>query len=126
MTVNAEQTGSTVGRGLDLAKWLVVVLLLSLAVVGNSLFADQPLLYRAIVGVVLVAAAAATALFTMKGREFNAFRLAAMVELRKIVWPTRPETLQTTLIVFVVVFIMAVILYLLDMGLGFAVSKVIG
>ncbi len=126
MTVNPEQPVSTAGRGIDIAKWLVVVALLVVAIVGNAHYADQPLLYRFIAGVLLVAAAAAVSLFTVKGREFNAFRREAMVELRKIVWPTRPETLQTTLIVFVVVFIMALVLYLLDLLLGFAVSKVIG
>ena len=126
MTVNTEPSAPSEGKWLDFAKWAVAVLLVAAAVVGNAYYADQPLLYRAIVGVLLVAAAAAIALFTVKGQEFNAFRREAMIELRKIVWPTRPETLQTTLIVFIVVFIMALILYLLDLGLGFVVSKIIG
>lgn len=126
MNVNAEQAAPGAGKGLDVLKWLVVVALLGAAVVGNAYYADQPLLYRAIAGVVLVAAAAALALTTLKGREFNAFRREAMVELRKVVWPTRPETLQTTFIVFVVVAIMAVILWLLDLLLGWAVSSIIG
>lgn len=126
MTVNTERPLPLAGKGLDVIKWAIVVLLVSAAVVGNSYYADQPLLYRAIVGVLLIVAAAGVAFFTVKGREFNSFRREAMIELRKIVWPTRPETLQTTLIVFVVVFIMAVILYLLDLGLGYVVSKIIG
>ena len=125
MTTNVDQH-SGASKGLDLAKWLVAILLLAVAVVGNAYFAEQPLLYRAIAGVVLVAGAAAVALVTARGREFNSFRKEAMVELRKIVWPTRPETIQTTVIVFVVVLIMAVVLYLLDLGIGFSVSKVIG
>ena len=124
---NPERPDATVaGKGIDVAKWLAAIVLLVVAVVGNSYYADQPLLYRVIAGVLLVVAAAFVAHRTAKGQEFNAFRREAMIELRKIVWPTRPETLQTTLIVFVVVFIMAVVLYLLDLSLGFFVSKIIG
>lgn len=126
MNVNAEQSVSGAGKGLDVLKWLVVVALLAGAVIGNAYYADQPLLYRAIAGVVLVMAAAAVAMTTAKGREFNGFRREAMIELRKVVWPTRPETMQTTFIVFVVVAIMAVILWLLDLLLGWAVSSIIG
>lgn len=114
------------GKGVDVAKWFVALVLLASAVVGNAYYSEQPLLYRAVVGLLLVVAAIAVALYTVKGREFNEFRREAMIELRKIVWPTRPETMQTTLIVFVVVFIMAVVLYLLDLGLGFVISKIIG
>jgi preprotein translocase subunit SecE len=123
---NTEQSVSPAGKSVDVAKWLVAIALLVGAVVGNAYYSEQPLLYRAVAGFLLVVAAAAVALYTDKGREFNAFRREAMIELRKIVWPTRPETMQTTLIVFVVVFIMAVVLYLLDLGLGFVISKIIG
>lgn len=125
MTANSNQPSSS-SRSLDLVKWLLVALLVGLAVVGNSYFADQPLLYRAIAGALCLFGAAALALFTVRGQEFNAFRREAMVELRKIVWPTRPETIQTTLIVFVVVFVMSIVLYLLDLGIGFSISKIIG
>ena len=40
------------------------------------------------------------------------------IELRKVVWPTRQETLQTTLVVFVAVFVMGIFFWLLDMILG--------
>jgi len=111
---------------LDVALWAASFALIALAVIGNAYFSEEPLLYRAIAGLALVLAAAAVALFTQKGRQFNAFRKDALVELRKIVWPTRPETVQTTVVVFVVVFVMAVVLYLLDLGIGYAVSGIIG
>ena len=126
MKVNSEDSASGAGRAVEIAKWLVVFVLLALAVVGNAYFASQPLLYRVVVGVLLIGAATAVSLFTAKGRQFNEFRREAMVELRKIVWPTRQETIQTTLMVFVVVAVMAVVLWVLDLSLGWAVSGIIG
>ncbi|MFZ5698474.1 MAG: preprotein translocase subunit SecE [Pseudomonadota bacterium] len=126
MNVNAEGSASQAGKLIDAVKWLAVFVLLAVAVVGNAYYGEQPLFYRTAIGVLLIAAAAALALTTAKGRQFNEFRREAMVELRKIVWPTRQETLQTTLIVFVVVAVVAFILWVLDLLLGWAVSGIIG
>ncbi len=126
MNVNAEGSASQVGKWIDIGKWLVVFALLAAAVVGNAYYGEQPLFYRAVIGVLLVAGAAVMSLTTVRGRQFNGFRREAMVELRKIVWPTRQETLQTTLIVFVVVAVVAFILWVLDLLLGWAVSGIIG
>lgn len=126
MNADAERPGLMAGKSVDVVKWVLVVALLAATVVGNAHYADQGLLYRVIAGVLLVATAAVVALTTIKGREFNAFRREAMIELRKIVWPTKQETRQTTLIVLLVVAIVAFVLYLFDLSLGWAVSKIIG
>lgn len=126
MNVSAKKPESTADKTLDAMKWLVVVALLAAAVVGNAVYADQSLFYRALAGVALVLAALGVAFTTVKGREFNVFRREAMIELRKVVWPTRQETGQTTLLVFVVVVIMALILWALDALLSLGVSKIIG
>ncbi len=126
MNTDTERPVFAAGKSIDVAKWLLVVALLTAAVVGNAWYAGQPLLYRVVAGVLLVAVAVAVAMTTVKGHQFNAFRREALIELRKIVWPTQPETRQTTLIVFVVVAVMAVVLYLFDLSLGWAVSKIIG
>ena len=47
-------------------------------------------------------------------------------EARKVVWPTRQETVQTTLVVMIVVVVFAFLLWLLDLGLGWAMQSVIG
>ena len=48
------------------------------------------------------------------------------IEVRKVVWPTRQETIQTTLIVVVMVIIVAIILWLLDMFLGWSIGLLMG
>lgn len=126
MNASAEKPDSVSGKGLDIAKWVLVVALLTAAVVGNAHYAEQSLLYRALAGVALVVAAIAIAFTTSKGREFNVFRREAMIELRKVVWPTRQETWQTTLLVFAVVVVVALILWGLDTLLSFGISKFIG
>ena len=110
----------------EAVKWLLVVGLVAAAVVGNSYFSDQPTLYR-VVGVVVVALVAVfVALQTEQGKAFNQLRKDSLVELRKIVWPTRQETLQTTLIVLVFVVLVALLLFVLDWILGGLMSWVIG
>ena len=100
--------------------------LVAAAVVGNSYFSEQPTLYR-VVGVVAVALVAVFfALQTEQGKAFNQLRKDSMVELRKVVWPTRQETLQTTLIVLAFVVIVALLLFVLDWILGGLMSWVIG
>jgi preprotein translocase subunit SecE len=64
---------------------------------------------------VIVAIASAIALTTVQGRGFAHFAREANIERRKVVWPTRQETLQTTLIVLIAVLIMGIFLWLVDM-----------
>lgn len=111
---------------LDIIKWLAVTVLVVVAVVGNHYFAASPILYR-VLGVVAVAAVAAlVALQTVKGAAFFALVKDARAEMRKVVWPTRQETTQTTLIVVAVVLVMALVLWALDSLLGWLVSLIVG
>jgi preprotein translocase subunit SecE len=127
MNANADKAPSDNGEGaLDIVKWGGVAALVAAVVVGNSYFGEHPVLYRAAGALVLLALAAWLALSTGKGRQFNAFRKEAMVELRKVVWPTRPETRQTTLVVFAMVVVTSIFFWGLDLFLGWIVSKLIG
>src|SRR5690606_29079196 len=103
----------------DLMKWLVVAALVAVAVVGNQYYAAEPILYRVI-------ALLFVALQTTKGRSFFVLLKEARVEIRKVVWPTRQETTQTTLIVLAVVLVMALLLWGLDSLLGWLVSMIVG
>jgi preprotein translocase subunit SecE len=111
---------------LDVAKWLVVAVLVAAGIVGNSYFSTQPLFYRALALIVIAAAALAIAYNTEKGAGIWSLVQGSVVELRKVVWPTRQETNQTTLIVVAVVIFMSLVLWALDTVLGFFASKIIG
>jgi preprotein translocase subunit SecE len=111
---------------LDGLKWLLVVLLIAAGVGGNMYFAGHSLLYRVLVLLVLAAAAAFISLQTNKGREFWKLVKEAKVEIRKVVWPTRQEATQTTLIVFAFVLVAALILWGLDTLIGWSASQILG
>ncbi|CDW59662.1 SecE and NusG and KOW and Ribosomal L11 N and Rib osomal L11 domain containing protein [Trichuris trichiura] len=112
MSANTEAQGS--GRGLEAMKWVVVVALLLVAIVGNYLYRDIMLPLRALAVVILIAAAGGVALLTTKGKATVAFAREARTEVRKVIWPTRQETLHTTLIVAAVTAVMSLILWGLD------------
>jgi preprotein translocase subunit SecE len=61
-----------------------------------------------------IAAGAALAWFSAPGRDFVVFAGEAITEVKKVVWPTRKETLQTTAAVFAFVFVMAIFLWISD------------
>lgn len=110
----------------DLLKWLLVAVLVVVAVVGNQYFSAQPILYRVLGILVLAVIAAFLALQTAKGQAFFSLAKEARVEIRKVVWPSRQETTQTTLIVVAVVLVMALLLWGLDSLLGWLVSMIVG
>ncbi|WOJ96743.1 preprotein translocase subunit SecE [Congregibacter brevis] len=110
----------------DGMKWLVVAALVAVAVVGNSYFANESLLYRVLGIVALAAAAGFVALQTAKGASFWSLVKGSRTEIRKVVWPTRQETVQTTMIVVAFVLVVALILWGLDSFLGWLVSLAIG
>ncbi|WP_293266623.1 preprotein translocase subunit SecE [Neptunomonas sp.] len=114
------------GSKFDALKWLMVVLLVAVGVVGNSMYAEQSLLYRVIALLVLALVAGFFAMKTAKGHAFFTLFKEAKNEVRKVVWPTRQETLQTTAMVVVVVLVIGLLLWGLDSFLGWMVSSIIG
>jgi preprotein translocase subunit SecE len=115
---------TTAGK-FDAAKWTVVIALVAVAVVGNSYYADQSLLYRVLGILVISAVAGMVALQTAKGVAFWTLVKGSRTEIRKVVWPTRQETIQTTMIVVVFVILVALLLWGLDSFFGWLVSKAI-
>jgi preprotein translocase subunit SecE len=116
----------TQAGGLDGLKWLLVVLVVAAAVGGNVYYADQSLLYRVLALVVLAVAAGYVAIQTTQGAAFWKLAKEARTEIRKVVWPTRQESTQTTMIVVGFVLLMSIILWGLDALLGWIVSLAIG
>jgi preprotein translocase subunit SecE len=100
---------------LDTVKLVLAAALLIGGVVAYYYYAQTPALVRA--GGVLVATAAAigVAMLSEPGRALWRFMQAARVELRKVVWPTRVETRQTTIAVIIFVVIMGVFFWALDL-----------
>lgn len=99
---------------MDSLKWVVACALLVAAVVGNSLYSELSVVIRAAAVIALVAAAGGIAAMTQKGKAAISFASESRMEVRKVVWPTREETLQTTLIVLAVTVIMALVLWGID------------
>jgi preprotein translocase subunit SecE len=89
-------------------------LLLVAGIAGFYLLAEQALVVRVLSVLLGFAAAAAVAWFTEPGQRFVVFGREAIAEAKKVVWPTRKETVQTTLIVFGFVVVMALVLFLTD------------
>ena len=101
----------------DKLKIALAFLLLAAGVAGFYFLAEQPMILRVLSVLAGVGAGAATAWFTEPGQRFFAFSREAAAETRKVVWPTRKETIQTTAIVFLFVLAMAVVLWLADKSL---------
>jgi preprotein translocase subunit SecE len=95
-------------------KWTIVFFLVIGGIVANTYFHNIAWALRAAAGIVVFALAVFVALQTSVGRLFWSFAKGARVELRKVVWPTRQETIQTTLVVVGMVVIAALVLWGLD------------
>jgi preprotein translocase subunit SecE len=64
--------------------------------------------------------------FTPQGKQFYAFSRESSEETRRVVWPSRKETMQTTGVVFAFVLVMAIFLWMVDAGLLLAVKYLMG
>jgi preprotein translocase subunit SecE len=111
---------------LNWLRWLVVVALVAVGVVGNSYYSEMALLYRVVALLVLGSIALWIAVSTSQGSVLWETVKASQAEVRKVVWPSRQETNQTTLIVVVLTVIMAFILWGLDTFIGWIASLIIG
>ena len=112
--------------GADKAKAVVAVLLVLGGIVGYYLLAAQPAWMRwlsVVAGLLLAALVVAVSAY---GRGLKQFVLDARVELRKIVWPTRQETGQVTLAVFIFVIVAGIFFWLVDLGLAWATKALSG
>jgi preprotein translocase subunit SecE len=110
----------------DSVKWLVACAMLLAGIGAFHYFGDQSLLLRVIGLLILIAVVSVVVLRTEKGRIGWEFVRDARTEVRKVVWPTRRETMQTTGIVIVMVGLVAVMLWMLDTFLGWLVRSLLG
>jgi preprotein translocase subunit SecE len=90
------------------------------------LLADKPMIARVGAMLGLFVVAALVGWFSAPGREFAVYAKESVDEAKKVVWPTRKETMQSTGVIFLFVFVMAIFLWMVDWGLTFVVTKFIG
>ena len=110
----------------DKIQIVIAVLILFGGVAAFYVLSDKPMIVRigAMIGIVILAGV--VGLFSAPGREFAQFGKEAIEEAKKVVWPTRKEAMQSTGIIFVFVFVMALFLWVVDWSLTLAVTKFIG
>jgi preprotein translocase subunit SecE len=111
---------------LDWSKWIIVVVIVAGGVFGNWYYQDQSLLYRVLALLALAGIAGLISFQTTQGRALWELMKESRVEIRRVVWPNRQETTQTTFIVVLLVLVFSLILWGLDSLLSFIVSTVIG
>lgn len=110
----------------DTYKLASAALLLLLGVFAFYYFADALIVVRVIALLAVAGMAVTIALQTEQGANLLGFFRESRVELRKVVWPTRAETIQTSLAVVVMVILMGIFLWLLDMFLLWIVRSLTG
>ena len=110
----------------DTAKLALSVVIVLAGLVAYYYFGNFSALLRTLGVLLAVALAAVVALTSFQGRTLWKFIQGARVELSKVVWPTKDETLQTTLVVLVVAVIGGVIFFSLDFFLGWLITRITG
>lgn len=110
----------------DILKWVAVAALVVVGVYGNHHFSDQSILYRVIAELALGAVAVMIAFSTAPGREFWVLLKESRVEIRKVIWPTKQETMYTTGIVLLVVLFAGLLMFFLDLFLNWIASSILG
>lgn len=115
----------TVSTGADKAKLAAVVALVVASLAGFYLLGKQGALAQWAVLLLGLTAAVGVFLTSEWGRQFVGFARDAVKEVKKVVWPTRKETLQMTGYVFAFVVLMALFLWLTDKTLEWVLYDLI-
>ena len=97
-----------------------------LGVWGYYYFGELAAVLRVLMVMGGLVAAAAVAWTSEPGKEFFAFAQEAWAEAGRVSWPTRKETIQTTLVVFAFVVVMALFLFAIDTSLAWMIKMLTG
>ena len=98
--------------------WLSIIVLLA-GIVAFYWYDEMALYFRIAMVIAGLAVSVGLVWFTWYGREFWQFTQASRIELRKVVWPEREETIKTTYVVFGFAVLMGLFFWLLDMVLTY-------
>ncbi len=107
-------------------KLVLALLLVAAGVAGFYMLADQALVVRILAVLGGLIAAVAVLWTSSVGQRTWAFAGEAAIETRKVVWPNRKETIQTTVAVFALVVVMALFLWVVDIGFLWMVKMLMG
>ena len=120
MNAKIEKAGAA-ANVVDILMSTIAVLLLIAGVFAYYYYADWSGVARFAVLMAGIAACVAVGAFTKAGRSMREYLVESQFELRKVVWPTRDETIRTTLVIIVVVIILSLLLGLIDVILKWVV-----
>ena len=120
-----DRTVASTSKG-DLVKWAVVIIFVAAAIWANFHFREYAWSLRLAGWIILACVVAGIAYTTAKGKKIAGFGKDARIELRKVVWPTRQETVQTTMVIIGLVVAMALILWALDSLFTWGISWLSG
>jgi preprotein translocase subunit SecE len=115
MTEQAQTGGAS---ALDTVKLVAAIAILVGGLAAFYVLSTYPIAVRWLIVLASVGVGIFVALQSAQGRAFAQFVQGSRIELRKVVWPTRQETMQTTLVVVVAILVMGIFFWLLDMLLG--------
>jgi len=122
MAAHAETNASA----FDTVKITLAIAILLVGIAGFYYFSAQSLLYR-VLGILVVGSVSVGLLFsTALGHLIWGFVKESRTEVRKVIWPTKQETMQATMMVVALVFLVGLFLWLLDMFLFWGVGVVTG
>ncbi|EKD74941.1 MAG: protein translocase subunit [uncultured bacterium] len=113
-------------KSFDWLKWLIVLILFVAGLVVNYYYSSLPWPLRLLGWLFLLGIMAGVASQTRQGKLAISFARESRIELRKVFWPTRQETMQTTLFVAAMVVILALILWGIDSVLMWLIGWLTG
>ena len=113
MTSQTESQATT----LDTVKLAAAAVILAGGIGAFYYFSEHSTLIRVLALLVVAGIAVAVGLSSTPGRALWRFSGDSWTEVRKVVWPSRQETIQTTVLVLIVVLLMGIFLWLVDLGL---------
>lgn len=122
MSAQATETKSK----LDGLKWLIAIALLMAGIVAFNMYSEQALWIRVIAVLAGLILAMVVAMTTASGKSLWQFAKESRVELRKVIWPGRGETVRTSIGVLVMVTILGLFLWGFDSLVVWVLNPIIG
>ncbi len=120
MTEGSKEISST----LDTLKMATAVAILLMSIFSFYYFPELSVLIRVLIVIFSVVMSLLIFFKTQRGLIFWEFLQGSRVEMRKVVWPTKQETIKTTLTVFVFVLVLGIFFWLLDFLLLYITTSI--